>query len=133
MVKVDPLTALNHVFAGWLYVAAGKPEEALQHYRRGYDLDPVGPLMNFTWGFALMRVGRSAEAAEHYRQFANQAGSSVFGELAAGFSHALTGDADAARRAIGSMTTAAGRADEAIARFLALLANIRPRWAAFEV
>jgi serine/threonine protein kinase/tetratricopeptide (TPR) repeat protein len=118
LVKVDPLTALNHIFYGWLYVVEGNFEEALRHYRRGFDLDPDSPLLNFLWGLALSRTGRTAEATAHFEQVSSVAAGTVFGDLAAGFRHALLGDADATRRAITPMTAAAGRADESIARLL---------------
>lgn len=119
LVKVDPLTALSHVFYGWLFVVAGDAESALPYYRRGFELDPGAPLMNFLWGLALSRTTRTAEAAAHLEQVAATASGSVFGDLAAGFRHALLGDAEAARRAITPMTAAAGRTDEAISRLLA--------------
>ncbi len=119
LVKVDPLTALNHVFYGWLFAADGNYEEALRHYRRGFELDPDSPLQNFLWGLALSRAGQTAEAIAHLEQVANTAAGSVFGDLAAGFRHALLGDAEATRRAITGRTAAAGREDESIARLLA--------------
>jgi serine/threonine protein kinase/tetratricopeptide (TPR) repeat protein len=119
LVKIDPLTALNHVFYGWLFVVAGDPEAALPHYRRGYDLDPGAPLLNFLWGLALSRTPRTAEAIAHFEQVSKTAAGSVFGDLAAGFRWALLGDADATRRAVTPMTESAGRADADVARLLA--------------
>jgi len=121
LVRVDPLTALNHIFYGWLYIADGKPEGALPHYHRAFELDPGSPLINFLWGYLLARTDRAAEAVAHFDQVSNTAAGSVFGDLAAGFRHALLGDADAARRAISPTTAAAGRTDESIARLLAQL------------
>ena len=121
LVKLDPLTALNHIFHGWLSIADGKPEAALPHYHRAFELDPGSPLINFLWGYLLARTDRAAEAIAHFEQVSATAAGSVFGDLAAGFRHVLLGDADAARRAIGPTTAAAGRTDESIARLLAQL------------
>jgi predicted Zn-dependent protease len=109
------------VFYGWQFVVQGKPDEALPHYRRAFDLDPGSPLLNFLWGFALTRSGRTAEAAAHFEHVGRAAGPTVFGDLARAFRHALQGEFDAARQAITPATAAVARADEAIARFLALL------------
>jgi tetratricopeptide (TPR) repeat protein len=121
LVRVDPLTALNHIFCGWLHIADGKHELALPHYRRAFELDPGSPLINFLWGYLLARTDRAAEAVAHFEQVSNTAAGSVFGDLAAGFRHALLADADAARRAISPTTAAAGRADESVAHLLAQL------------
>ena len=121
LVKVDPLTALNHIFYGWLSIADGRHEGALPHYRRAFELDPGSPLINFLWGYLLARTDRAAEAVAHFEQVSKTAAGSIFGDLAAGFRHVLLGDADAARGAISPATAAAGREDESIARLLAQL------------
>jgi adenylate cyclase len=119
LVTLDPLTSLNHMFTGWLAVVDGRPEDAMPHYRRAYELDPRAPLMNLMWGMALARIRRTDDAIAHFAHVAQVAGSTVFGELAAAFRHALSGDREAARRAIGPATIAGGRREEAVARFLA--------------
>ena len=120
-VKLDPLTGLAHVFYGWPYTVEGRFEAALPHYRRAYELDPSAPILSFLWGMALNRTGRSAEAAAHLRQLATSLPSSAIGELAAGFGHALAGDAEAGRHAIGPVTVAAARRDDGLARMLGYL------------
>ena len=120
-VKLDPLTGLAHVFYGWPYMVENRFEEALPHYRRAYELDPGAPILSFLWGMALNRTSRTLAAAAHLRQLAATAPSSAIGELAAGFGHALAGDAEAGRRAIGPMTVAAARSDDGLARMLAYL------------
>ena len=118
MVRLDPLTGLNHVFMGWMDIVAGRFEDALRHYKRGYDLEPNAPLNTYIWGFTLLRAGRVADGLAHFEQVAPKLAGTIFGDLAVAFSHAFKGDAAKAREAISARTAAAGRGDEAIARFL---------------
>ena len=120
-VTLDPLIGLAHVFKGWPYTVEGRFEEALPHYRRAYELDPGAPILGFLWGVALNRTGRTAEAAAHLRQLTVNAPPSPIAELTAAFGHALAGEAEAGRRAIGPMTVAAARSDDGLARMLAYL------------
>jgi serine/threonine protein kinase/tetratricopeptide (TPR) repeat protein len=121
MLEVDPLTGLWHAAHGWFHIDEGRAEEALQHYRRALDLDPGAPALRYLWGWALAQAGRFSEAAAYLGQFSRESPSSVLGELAGGFAHALNGDIEAARQAISPTTTLAGQYDQAIAHYLSQL------------
>jgi hypothetical protein len=69
----------------------------------------------------LIQAQRAPEALNHFERISTELRSSVLGELAAGFYHALAGNASAARDAIGEATTLAGGYDEGIAHYLSQL------------
>src|SRR5688572_12352822 len=119
--EVDPLTGLFHAAYGWFHIDEGRAEEALQHYRRALDLDPGAPALRYLWGWALAQAGRLPEAAAYLEQFSRESASSILGELSAGFAHALNGDIEAARRAIGPITRLAAKYDQAIPHYLSQL------------
>jgi serine/threonine-protein kinase len=121
LLTADPLTGLHHAGYGWFHVDDGRAEEALRHYRRALDLDPSAPALSFLWGWALVQAERGAEALSHFERISAELRSSVLGDLAAGFHHALAGNASAARGAIGEHAALAGGYDEAIAHFLSQL------------
>jgi tetratricopeptide (TPR) repeat protein len=52
----------------WMKYLQGKPEEALEFYRRADEIEPFDPQINYKWGLALLKVGQSSEAGERFRQ-----------------------------------------------------------------
>ncbi|HBH04156.1 MAG TPA: hypothetical protein DDZ42_19980, partial [Candidatus Rokubacteria bacterium] len=60
-------SAIAHAKLGVLRDEAGRPDEAIAHFRAALDLHPDLAYAHNNWGIALARQGKWEEAIEHYR------------------------------------------------------------------
>jgi len=62
--ELDPLSALQHQVAAWIYYHAGRFAEAERLARRGLDIEPGFPIVVFTLAEVLAAQGRVADALD---------------------------------------------------------------------
>jgi tetratricopeptide (TPR) repeat protein len=111
---LDPRSLVINAAIGWIQYLARRYAEAEQQLQRTLDNDPAFVPAHLWMGQTLEAMGRPSEARDHYLTVRRLAGTAPtgLGELARAF--ALSGDLDAARRALGELTaTAATRYVEA--------------------
>jgi tetratricopeptide (TPR) repeat protein len=60
--------AETHDNLGVALMAAGRIQEAIDHYEQSVHLNPDLAMAHYNWGYALQRAGRVQEAIGHYEQ-----------------------------------------------------------------
>ena len=63
----NPACWMAHNNLGSTLFDAGRPEEAIEHYRQALMLKPDYPEAHYNMGVLLVQKGRTEEAIEHYR------------------------------------------------------------------
>jgi eukaryotic-like serine/threonine-protein kinase len=92
LLRVDPLTAVNHSLAGWADAIDLRFDEALKHYQRAWELAPGNPLCRLLYGYALALVGRGDECLSVYDSLASDAPATTIGRMARLLGGAMRGD-----------------------------------------
>jgi tetratricopeptide (TPR) repeat protein len=95
LLQVDPLTTVNHSLAAWADAIELRFEDALEHYRKAWEMAPENPLCRLLYGYALALVGRRDDCL------------AVLDHLAADWPGATTGR-------MGLILAAGMRGDEAV-------------------
>jgi arylsulfatase A-like enzyme/Flp pilus assembly protein TadD len=70
---LNPNLARAHNALGVVAAQTGRPEEAIEHWRRAVELDPVSFDTLFNLGSVLLRLGRREEARPYLDRFAREA------------------------------------------------------------
>src|SRR5262245_27551635 len=65
--KYDPDDESGNLMLGWLAYLSGKPEEAIEYYRRADAITPYNSKVNHLWGIALASLKRWPESLERFR------------------------------------------------------------------
>lgn len=115
---VDPLTPLNHCMPGFVAVMEGRYADALPHYRRFLEMDPKNPFAIWTWSYVLLRNAKVDEASEVIRELNTEHAGSTLAQLGAALFHGVSGEPEAARKAVTDELRAAARNSELLSREL---------------
>ncbi len=83
----DPDDPYGNSMLGWLAYIGGRPEEALDYYRRALDAEPSNAKIRYQMGLAMSRLNRWPDAVECFQQVLASAPNHAHG--CQGMSHAL--------------------------------------------
>jgi serine/threonine protein kinase/tetratricopeptide (TPR) repeat protein len=92
LLRVDPLTTVNHSLAGWADAIELRFEEALEHYRTAWQMAPDNPLCRFLYGYALGVAGRRDDCLAVFDQLASDWPATTTGRMALLLATAIRGD-----------------------------------------
>lgn len=118
VLNVDPLTPLNHCMHGFVAIMEGRYTDALPNYKRFLELDPQNPFAIWTWSYVLLRNAKVDEASEVIRELNTAHAGSTLAQLGAALFHGVSGEPEAARKAVTDELRAAARNSELLSREL---------------
>lgn len=112
LLRVDPLTGMNHCFPGYIHVHRGEYQDALPYYDRTLEVEPANVPNRFLWVQLGIRAGQSRKALELAESVMAEMPGTPFAGHARVLKNALRGDAPGVRQAITPELAAAAHWDE---------------------
>lgn len=112
LLRVDPLTPVNHCLPGYNEFLQGRFDDATPHYRRMYRLDPESPMVRWFTALALSRAGHMPEVHALLEALVRDAAGTPFESQGRFFQHALRGEKDEALRVVTPRLRRQARWDE---------------------
>lgn len=119
LLEMDPLTAINYGVRGFLEYSEGHFNEALEWYRKAYELSPESPALRLYYGWNLAANKRTEEALLVLDSLTKDIPQTVLVHLGRFLQYALRDEKDHALAAVTPELIAAGSAVDYIARILA--------------
>lgn len=111
LLRIDPLTPIYQCLPGVLAMMAGEIDRAFPPFERAFEMEPGNPVVRLFHGQLLAFAGRREEAVERLASLAEEAGESLFGQLACFYSRALEGRKREALAAMSEESRAAAAGD----------------------
>jgi non-specific serine/threonine protein kinase len=97
LTAVDPWSGVN---PGWIEYYSGNFNEAVDGYRKEYEMDPESPYTRWAYACVLAWAHRTKEACEILEKMVRETPDSIFGQFASLLMNALRGRTDEALRMI---------------------------------
>jgi eukaryotic-like serine/threonine-protein kinase len=93
VLALDPLNlAIVYSMPGYIKLLTGKFDEAVELYRKMYEMDPVSPVYRLFYSWSLIYAGRKDEAIKIIEQLAADNPGSSFTAQGLVYKYALSGD-----------------------------------------
>ena len=100
LMQIDPLTPFNQIVYSCLHYFEGRFDVALEHARKGHEMEPESSPFVFWHAYILACVGRSDEAFPILDELEKMAPPTVFTGVGTFFTAALQGKSDKGRQSV---------------------------------
>ena len=111
LLKLDPITPLNHGLPAVLAMMDGDTKKAVRLFGECSRKEPGNPIFGYLYGQSLAMNGQADEALTMFRSVSSQHPDGFFGSLAAFYESCLQGDAERADEAANDAFLSASRSD----------------------
>jgi len=119
LLQVDPLTGMNYAVRGFLEFLDGRPDRAIDYYRKAFELGRGIPVLSLFLAWILAADGQKAEAGKVIDMLKAKAGETLFSRFGEILNFALQGNRDGMLAALTPEIQEAARQVEYFSRLLA--------------
>jgi non-specific serine/threonine protein kinase len=98
--KVTTIEAWSGINPGWISYYSGNFQEAVEGFRKEYDMDPKSPYARWAYGCCLAWAKETDKACEIFGKIVEDTPHTIYGQFASLLINALRGHTDEALRVV---------------------------------